>query len=307
MTTPMQATEQAAGTLRDAGIEVRQNEPLERHTSFRIGGPAAVFCVPENPQQLSLAVKTARGHDLPCFYLGKGSNILFRDEGYPGVIIQLARQMGEITIEGDEIEAGAGAFLSDLCEAARDASLSGLEFAYGIPGSVGGAVFMDAGAYGGEMRQVLTSVCYLDDELQVVNRPARELELGYRCSIFQRKPWCILSARLKLKPGDRDAISGQMAEHMWQRRQKQPLDMPSAGSAFKRPKGGYASALIDQSGLRGYRVGGAAVSEKHCGFIVNLGGATCADVLELARRVENKVMEKTGIELEKEIRVVPPR
>ena len=241
---------------------------------------------------------------VPCYLLGNGSNILFGDRGYAGAVVSLAGMKGEVRREGDTLTAPAGMPLSVLCTAALRAGLTGLEFAYGIPGTVGGAVYMNAGAYGGEMKDVLASVRYLTAEGQIVEAPAAELDLGYRHSVFESNGGCILSAAVRLAPGNPEAIAARMDDLMGRRRDKQPLDKPSAGSTFKRPVGAFAGALIEQCGLRGYRHGGAAISEKHCGFVVNLGGATCADVLALCAEVQKIVKEQTGFTLEKEIRVV---
>ena len=263
-------------------IRFAENEPLSAHCTFKIGGPADVFVQPETEEQLCRVIALCKACDVKYYLLGNGSNILFEDAGYRG----------------------AGLKLSALCKAALDSSLTGLEFAYGIPGTVGGAVYMNAGAYGGEMKDVLVSVTYLTREGEIVTEDAANLDLSYRHSIFEENGGCILSAKFHLKRGDSAAIKARMDELMQKRIDKQPLDKPSAGSTFKRPVGAFAAALIDQCGLRGYRHGGAAVSEKHCGFVVNLGGATCADVLALCDEVRAIVKEKTGYDLEKEIRVV---
>ena len=269
--------------LQAAAIPFRENEPLAAHCTFKIGGPAQLFVMPENEQQLCSAVALCKEQDVRYYLLGNGSNILFADEGFSGVVIVR---------------------LAALCKAALKHGLSGLEFAYGIPGTVGGAVYMNAGAYGGEMKDVLTTVRYLAAEGEVREVPAAELDLRYRHSIFEENSGCILSAQFHLQPGNAADIRAKMDELMAKRVEKQPLDKPSAGSTFKRPAGAFAAALIDQCGLRGYRHGGAAVSDKHCGFVVNLGGATCADVLALCDEVRAIVKEKTGYDLEKEIRVV---
>ena len=279
-------------------IRFAENEPLSAHCTFKIGGPADVFVQPETEEQLCRVIALCKACDVKYYLLGNGSNILFEDAGYRGVVVDTtALKMGIGFLENvshpgaepwevyDAVIAGAGLKLSALCKAALDSSLTGLEFAYGIPGTVGGAVYMNAGAYGGEMKDVLVSVTY-------------------RHSIFEENGGCILSAKFHLKRGDSAAIKARMDELMQKRVDKQPLDKPSAGSTFKRPVGAFAAALIDQCGLRGYRHGGAAVSEKHCGFVVNLGGATCADVLALCDEVRVVVKEKTGYDLEKEIRVV---
>ena len=290
--------------LAAAGISYREQEPLAAHTTFKIGGPAAVFIQPAQEDQLCSAIALCRELSVPYYVLGNGSNTLFGDKGWNGAVICLAGLRGEVHQEGDNLWAPAGMPLNMLCMAALRASLTGLEFAYGIPGTVGGAVYMNAGAYGGEMKDVLVSVRHLNAQGEIVETPASELDLGYRHSIFEDNGDCILSAQVRLAPGDAQKISEQMNDLMGRRCDKQPLDKPSAGSTFKRPVGAFAGALIDQCGLRGYRHGGAAISEKHCGFVVNLGGATCADVLALCQEVQTIVKEKTGFTLEKEIRVV---
>ena len=290
--------------LAAAGISYREQEPLAAHTTFKIGGPAAVFVQPAQEDQLCSTIALCRELSVPYYVLGNGSNTLFGDKGWNGAVICLAGLRGEVHQEGDNLWAPAGMPLNMLCMAALRASLTGLEFAYGIPGTVGGAVYMNAGAYGGEMKDVLVSVRHLNAQGEIVETPASELDLGYRHSIFEDNGDCILSAQVRLAPGDAQKISEQMNDLMGRRRDKQPLDKPSAGSTFKRPAGAFAGALIDQCGLRGYRHGGAAISEKHCGFVVNLGGATCADVLALCQEVQTIVKEKTGFTLEKEIRVV---
>ena len=287
-----------------AGISYREQEPLSAHTTFKIGGPAAVFVQPVQEDQLCSAIALCRELLVPYYVLGNGSNTLFGDKGWAGAVICLAKLRGEVHQEGNTLWAPAGMPLNMLCMAALRAGLTGLEFAYGIPGTVGGAVYMNAGAYGGEMKDVLVSVRHLNAEGEIVETPASALDLRYRHSIFEDNGDCILSAQVSLTPGDPQKISDQMNELMGRRRDKQPLDKPSAGSTFKRPAGAFAGALIDQCGLRGYRHGGAAISEKHCGFVVNLGGATCADVLALCQKVQKIVKEKTGYTLEKEIRVV---
>ena len=290
--------------LSAAGIAYKENEPLCAHCTFRIGGPADLFVLPENEEQLCAAIRLAKEAGVKSYLLGNGSNILFADEGFSGVVIDVSALDAEIAVEDTVLTAGAGVRLAALCKAALKHGLSGLEFAYGIPGTVGGAVYMNAGAYGGEMKDVLASVRYLTGEGEIVESPAEQLDLRYRHSIFEENGGCILSAKFHLARGNAADIRSRMNELMARRKDKQPLDKPSAGSTFKRPVGAFAAALIDQCGLRGYRHGGAAVSEKHCGFVVNLGGATCADVLALCDEVRAIVKEKTGYDLEKEIRVV---
>lgn len=292
--------------LQHADVAVMKNEPLKKHTSFQIGGPADYLCRAESVDQLQLILKTAGKHHIPWYVLGNGSNVLFRDEGFRGVIIKLGGEFGQVLLGDTKTIAGAGVSLETLCLEAQQAGLAGLAFAYGIPGSVGGAVYMNAGAYGGEIKDVLLSVRCLDEAFNVQTIEKKRLELGYRSSVFQSRNWIILDASFALHPDDSDEILSEMQGYMQARRDKQPLEYPSAGSAFKRPRGNYAGALIDECGLRGYRVGGAAISEKHCGFIVNLGRATCADVMQVANDVSRIVHEKTGYTLEKEMRVVEP-
>ena len=278
---------------------------MKKHTTFRIGGPADYFLMPDKDTDVGRIVKICKESAIPYFILGNGSNLLVGDGGYRGAVIQIYKNMSAVTVEGTEITVQAGALLSSVAAAAKNAALTGFEFAGGIPGTMGGAVVLNAGAYGGEMKDVLTVVRYLTAEGEVVQASAAELDLSYRHSIFEENGGCILSAQFALQPGNAADIRAKMDELMAKRVDKQPLDKPSAGSTFKRPAGAFAAALIDQCGLRGFRHGGAAVSEKHCGFVVNLGGATCADVLALCDEVRAIVKEKTGFDLEKEIRVVP--
>ena len=286
------------------GIAYAANEPLKKYTSFHIGGPAALFCRPADQAQLAGLLNFCRRQGVRSFVLGMGTNVLFSDEGYEGAVISTRGMREEIGGEGDCLTAGCGVPLNRLCQAAAGRGLSGLEFAYGIPGSLGGGIYMNAGAYGGEMKDVLEEVRFLDEEGCVRTLPAGELGLGYRASVFAQKPWYILEARLRLKPAPADQVQKKMEELLARRKEKQPLEYPSAGSTFKRPEGAFAAALIEQCGLKGYRVGDAAVSEKHSGFVVNLGQATCEQVLQVARDVQRIVQEKTGYLLEKEIRVI---
>ena len=285
-------------------LELRVNEPMSRHTTFRIGGPAALMALPKSVSEVRAAVKTARELDVEPFFLGNGSNLLVPDGGYPGLIVKLTGEFEEIREVNRGLEAGSAVLLSRLSSALAGRGLTGLEFASGIPGSVGGAVTMNAGAYGGEMAQVLESVTFLDEEGEVCTLPASECGFGYRKSIFSNRRCLILRARFKLEQGDGYTIKARMDELAAKRKEKQPLEFPSAGSMFKRPPGHFAAALIDQCGLKGFTVGGAQVSEKHAGFVVNRGGATCADVLELVDRVKERVLRETGVELEMEVRVL---
>ena len=304
----MSKQSQLTVALQIENIAFTCGEMLSGHSTFRIGGPADWFVRPNSPQQLCAAVAACKQYDVPYYFLGNGSNILFGDTGYRGVMLDLTAMQSDIHCERVEddtfITVSAGCGLAKLCLFARDRALTGLEFAYGIPGTVGGAVYMNAGAYGGEMKDVLVRATILEQDGTVHEVPAEALELRYRHSRLEETGGCVLSATFRLVDGNIDAIRERMNTVMQQRRDKQPLDKPSAGSTFKRPEGAFAAALIDQCGLRGYQVGGAAISEKHCGFAVNLGGATCADVEELCRQVAAIVKEKTGYTLEKEIRVV---
>lgn len=300
----MQSYEGLRQELKKAGIPFSSDELLARHTSFRIGGPASVFCLPQSAGQLVYAIGLCNRLGARYYLAGKGSNLLFKDEGFDGVVICTTEMQEEIAVKQNTITAYAGTPLNKLCRVAAEHSLAGLEFAYGIPGSLGGAVYMNAGAYGGEMRGVLRSVTFLDGQGRLHTKSAETLELGYRTSLFARTGWCVLKAELELQPGDAVEITAKMEQLLSRRREKQPLEYPSAGSTFKRPEGAYAGALIEQCGLRGAQVGGAAVSEKHCGFVVNLGGATCADVLALVQLVQREVKRQTGYTLEEEIRVV---
>ncbi len=313
----MDKWDRLAGALRKAlpGLEVLKNEPMARYTTFRIGGPAALFVRPRDPAEAAAVLRCLGAEGVRPFFLGNGSNLLVQDEGYDGVVMALKAGDGEgdfgsCTLSGTEVTAGAGILLSRLSRLAADAGLTGLEFAAGIPGTLGGAVTMNAGAYGGEMAGVLTSVTYLDEGGEEHTLPAAECALSYRHSLFSDHPrWLITGAKLSLEVGEREAIEAHMADLAARRREKQPLDLPSAGSTFKRPAPVdgtpvYAAALIDQCGCKGLQVGGAKVSEKHAGFVVNAGGATCKDVLELMEEVKKRVLEATGILLEPEVKVL---
>ena len=281
---------------------VLTEEPMSRHTTFRIGGPADYFLMPSTYEEIGAILKICKEADMPYFILGNGSNLLVSDAGYRGVIIQLFRNMSEIEVNGTEIRAAAGALLSGIAAAAKNASLTGFEFAGGIPGTLGGAVVMNAGAYGGEMKDVLKEVIVMTKDGEILKLQANELELGYRTSIVKKMDYLVLEAVIGLEEGDQDAIKQRMRELTEQRVSKQPLEYPSAGSTFKRPEGYFAGKLIMDSDLRGYRVGGAQVSEKHCGFVINAGDATAADVVKLMQDVSDIVKEKFGVTLEPEVK-----
>ena len=286
-------------------IQLKEGELLSNHTTFRIGGAAKYFAVPKNEEEIMEAVDFAIVKDLPYYILGKGSNVLFADEGYPGVIIEIGAGMEKVERTGDTgIRAQAGVSLSALAAFAAREGLSGLAFAGGIPGTLGGAVTMNAGAYGGEMKNVIVSAKVMDEEGAVQELSCEELQLGYRTSIVQKKQFVVLEAEFLLKPGTTEEIQNTMKELNAKRREKQPLEYPSAGSTFKRPEGYFAGKLIEDAGLRGYRVGDAQVSEKHCGFVVNRGKATCAEVLQLIKDVQKEVKEQFGVQLEPEVRII---
>lgn len=280
------------------------DEPMALHTTFRIGGPAHRFVVAKTAAQLKGALEELDRQGIPRLILGKGSDLLIGDRGFPGAVLCLAGEFQEITLlPGGVVRAGAAASLASACAFARDRGLSGLEFAWGIPGSVGGAVYMNAGAYGGEMKDVVQRAGHFDSQGRPGAYEGAELDFSYRRSRYTGSSQVIAFGEFRLHPGDPLEIGARMEELMARRKEKQPYDMPSAGSVFKRPKTGYAAALIDQCGLKGRRIGGAQVSEKHAGFIVNTGGATCRDVVELMELIQKTVAERTGIELEPEVRV----
>ncbi len=290
--------------LQKAGIPLAEQEPMTRRTTFGIGGPALLLR-PRSRAELQAAMTLCREAGEEPFILGRGSNLLVSDSGISRPVIQLDGDFTAITREGNTLRCGAGASLIAVCRAAAENSLSGIEWGYGIPGSLGGGVYMNAGAYGGELRDVLTEVTFLDEAGEYRTLPAAELSLSYRHSIFEDRPGTVIvGAVLTLTPGDPAAIRAAMEDYMSRRREKQPLEYGSAGSTFKRPVGNYASALVDQCGLKGLSVGGAEVSRKHAGFIINRGGATAADVRELIAEVQRIVRDKTGYTLECEIKYI---
>ena len=284
-------------------LKVLREEPMARHTTFRIGGPARRLALPASEEELTQLLELAK--DLPHTVIGNGSNLLAADEGVDLLVISTAAMDGVEQTGETVLRPMAGAPLARIAVRARDLGLAGFAFAHGIPGTLGGAVVMNAGAYGGEMCQVVRRVGAWDPDRGVVTLEGPELKFGYRRSVFST--WSeavVLWAELTLQPGDREAIRGEMEDLGKRRRSKQPLEYPSAGSTFKRPEGHFAGTLIEQCGLKGFRIGGAQVSEKHAGFVINAGGATCADVLALMDHVRKTVYEATGVTLEPEVRLL---
>ncbi len=282
-------------------IEYLKDEPMSRHTSFRIGGNAQYFVLPGDDSQLSFIIDYCRKNEIPFTIVGKGSNLLVSDKGIEGAVI-CTLNIDTLTLFDNEIIfAGAGVGLASLCNFARDNGLSGLEFAYGIPGSVGGAMVMNAGAYGGEMKDCALSACVLDENLTVRIIEGEAMELSYRSSVFKKKNLTVIGAYFKLKKDSREKITARMDDYMGRRLSKQPLEYPSAGSVFKRPEGHFAGALVEQNGFKGVSIGGAQVSEKHAGFIVNKGNATCSDVKGLIAKIQDTVYKNNGVRLEPEL------
>lgn len=285
--------------------EVRNQEPMRKHTTFKIGGSADLFIVVNEVDALKAIYRTAKELGVPCMVIGKGSNLLVKDSGIRGVVIQLGGSFHSMTLkENDVLEAGAGASLATVCGYALQQSLAGLEFAWGIPGSVGGAAFMNAGAYGEEMKDVVLSCTHMTSDGKIETFTADQLQFAYRHSVYQETKAIVLSVAFQLRKGDKQEIKAKMDDLLGRRKEKQPLEFPSAGSVFKRPIGHFAGTLIEQCGLKGKSVGGAMVSPKHAGFIVNTGNATCQNVLDLVALIQNTVKEQTGITLECEIRAI---
>lgn len=284
-------------------LTILEQEPMKKHTTFRIGGPARFFAQPRNVRELETLIIYCKEKNLNYLILGNGSNVLFADEGYDGMVIQIGSNMSEICVEGTKIVADAGAILARTANCAYEAGLTGMEFAAGIPGSVGGAIVMNAGAYGGEMKDIVEAVDILDADGIVRRYTCDEMQFSYRHSSVDASR-IVLRVVFSLQTGDKTAIQARMNELSEARRSKQPLEYPSAGSTFKRPEGYFAAKLIDDSGLRGYRCGGAMVSEKHCGFVVNVDQATCADVCAVMQHVEAVVKEKYDVTLEPEVRII---
>ena len=280
-------------------LKVEQNVMLKKYTTFKVGGPANIFVTPRTKQALMNLTQIINEIDQSYFVLGKGSNIIVGDKGYNGIIIYTG-QLDKIKVDNNTIVAQSGATLKDIAEIAQDYSLTGMEFASGIPGSLGGAVFMNAGAYGGEMNDIVQKVSAVDQKGQKKVMPKKELNLSYRSSIFQENEYIILDAFLKLTKGNKDDIRAKMDKLERKRKNKQPLEYPSAGSSFKRPKDHYTGPLIEKANMKGYQIGGAQVSEKHAGFIVNKGNATAQDIVKLIQKIQKEVYAISGVKLKPE-------
>ena len=284
--------------------QVLVQEPMSQHTSFHIGGPADILVIPSSVQGLLQVLELARTWQVPVTVIGNGTNLLVRDKGIRGLVIKLGNAIKEWQVESSRITFSSGLSLAMAAHVALDAGLTGMEFAAGIPGSVGGAIYMNAGAYGGEMKNIVTEVTVLDRQGQTRIIPAGEMCFGYRSSAIQGTENLILAATVQLQPGDPEKITAKMADLAARRRDKQPLELPSAGSTFKRPAGNFAGTLIDKAGLKGFSVGDAQVSVKHAGFIVNTGHASCADVLQLITAVQEKVFASAGVHLEPAVLII---
>jgi len=283
---------------------IKINEPMKDHTSFKIGGPADILILPEEVEEVKKTIELCKFHKIPFLVIGNGTNLLVRDEGIRGVVIKLSSNFNDINVKGNIITCRAGVALCTAARVALENRLSGLEFANGIPGSIGGAAVMNAGAYGGEMADVVKTVTVLDLDGNIQKLTKEELDYSYRYCSLQKGDRVLLEVEMELKPGDYDEIKGKMEDYLNRRKGKQPLNLPSAGSAFKRPEGNYAGYLIEQAGLKGYRIGGAMVSDLHAGFIVNVDNASFKDVYRLIKHIQNEVKQKFGIELETEIKIV---
>lgn len=283
---------------------IRLNELMSRHTTFRIGGPADCFVMPETVEEIGQVIMSCKAFGVPFFILGNGSNLLVSDKGIEGVVIQVFRNLENFTIEGNVVKAQAGVMLSRLGNAIKEAGLTGFEFASGIPGTLGGAVVMNAGAYGGEMKDIISSVQLMDYDGNLLELSCQDMDFSYRHSIVGKKNYIVVGATMILEYGNKEEIKEKMEELSLARRTKQPLEYPSAGSTFKRPEGYFAGKLIQDANLRGYRVGDAQVSEKHCGFVINRGNATASDVMQLITDVQNKVKHEFDVDLEPEVRLI---
>ena len=289
--------------LEQNNIQALYDESLKKHTSFKVGGNAKCIASPDTEEKAANLIKFLNENNIKYYFLGNGSNVIFNDNGFDGVIIK-TNLLNLISIDGNIAVCGAGVPLSVMSRTAAQNSLSGLECCYGIPGNVGGGTFMNAGAYGGEISECIKSVTYIDENGKINTISKSECDFSYRHSVFMGKKWLITRIEFDMKNGNKEEMLNFMDDIMQRRRDKQPLDKPSAGSSFKRPEGYFAAALIDECGLKGYRVGGAQVSEKHAGFIINAGDATCEDIVNLASKVQQIVFEKKGVTLEKEMIII---
>ena len=281
--------------------DIFEKEPMSRHTTFRVGGEADALLKIRSKEQLEKLIPYFKMVELPYFVIGNGSNLLVGDKGYRGIILQLSDGMDQIRVEGCRLTVQAGCLMSQVARAAYENSLTGFEFASGIPGSIGGGVVMNAGAFDGELKQVVTRVWVLNENGEVWILDNQDMEFGYRTSVIKKRPFVVVQVELELEPGNPEQIKAKMDELNQRRRDKQPLQYPSAGSTFKRPEGYFAGKLIMDAGLRGYSIGGACVSEKHCGFVINKGNATAADVAEVIREVQERVKDRFGVTLETEV------
>lgn len=279
------------------------DEEMKNHVHFKVGGPADILLLPESKEQVIRTIEICNSNNIPFYVVGNGSNLLVRDGGIKGVVLKL-KNCNNINVYGNIVEAECGAMLKDVSNSALKASLTGLEFACGIPGTVGGAVFMNAGAYNGEISQVIESAEVIDNEGNIMILSKEELDLGYRTSAVMKKNYIVLSAKFKLEDGNVDSIKNVVEDLTKKREDKQPLEYPSAGSTFKRPEGYFAGKLIQDAGLKGYKMGGAAVSEKHSGFVINKSNATATDILNLIKHIQNEVKEQFGVELHTEVRII---
>ena len=286
---------------------IKYNEPMSAHTTFRIGGCADVFADVSSAEEIRSLIDICRENDYPYMVVGNGSNLLVGDNGIRGLVIHVGRNMAEINVDGEKVYAQAGALMSAVAAVCLENELMGFEPMSGIPGTIGGGIFMNAGAYGGELSQVIETVTYLDDNGEIITEKCESLDLGYRHSMFQQNDYVILSCVMKFEKGNKDEIKAAMADYRSRRNEKQPVTMPSAGSTFKRPEGYFAGKLIQDAGLQGYQIGGAQVSTLHAGFVVNVGNATAADVEALISHIQKTVYEKFGVKLEPEVRLVGER
>ncbi|WP_372997562.1 UDP-N-acetylmuramate dehydrogenase [Lutispora sp.] len=290
--------------LTDLFSNIKLNEPMKNHTSFKVGGNADIFIEPDNANELVEFIRYAKENNIPYYIMGNGTNMLVSDEGIRGAVIKLGDKISSVEVVDDKVIAQCGAKLPDVANIAAEYSLTGLEFACGIPGSIGGTVAMNAGAYESEMKDVVESVEVLDSNLQYKVLQSKEMEFGYRKSAISKHNYIVLGCTFKLKKGSKSDIKALMDEYTERRQNKQPLDMPSAGSIFKRPEGYYAGKLIEDAGLRGMTIGGAQVSEKHCGFIINKGDATARDIYNLIKHIQKTIYERFGVKLETEVKLI---